>query len=151
MTLRGRQIRSSGLQLFISPLKSHLMLLEQSRRAPASVRLHPVFRLAIGPGDTFTARWPTSSGGGPRHVRSDPTGELCHFSPKSPPDVHLLCQTARSKTPPPSPPLLPQSQHCVKVQTCLRCISADDRHRDEPSIHICLGSLAVLAHGSSSA
>lgn len=44
MTLRGRQLWSSGLQLFISPLKSHLMLLQQSWRPPASVSLDPVFQ-----------------------------------------------------------------------------------------------------------
>lgn len=53
MTLRGRQIRSSGLHLFINPLKSHLMLLQQSCGAPASVSLDPVFQLEIGPGDAF--------------------------------------------------------------------------------------------------
>lgn len=81
MTLRGRQICSSGLQLFISPLKSHLMQLQQSRRAPASASLDPVFRLTIGTGDTFIARRPISLRAAPKHVQSY---SACHFPPESP-------------------------------------------------------------------
>lgn len=141
MTLRGRQICSSGLQLFISPLKSHLMLLQQSWRAPASVSLHPVFQLKIGPGETFISRWPTSLRAGPKSRAKRLNGCLCHVPPQSPRRPLAVSNDT---------PLLSPSQ-LNKVQTCLRRISADDQLWDKSSIHICLGSLVVLAHGSFSA
>lgn len=92
MTLRGRQICSSGLQLFISPLKSHLMQLQQSRRAPASASLDPVFRLTIGTGDTFIARRPISLRAAPKHVQSYSADVFVIFL-QNHHDVRSLCQT----------------------------------------------------------
>lgn len=143
MTLRGRQICSLGLQLFISPLKSHLMLLQQSWRAPASVSLHPVFQSTIGPGETFILRWPTSLRAGPKRCKATQRMSLSLFSRITTTSTRCVKRHSSSISFP--------TQHSVKVQTCLRCISADDQLWDKSSIHICLGSLVVLAHGSFSA